>query len=75
MLRGRDEQPVIIDAIRPRVVERGEPLEGWFTHDRCCGGVEVRKAEIDLDPDPPSIAFSNVDQGEPTAEQLALTLR
>lgn len=60
-IRGRGPEPVIIDGIRARVLEKSEPLSGWFTHDRGCGGVDVRNAVIDLDDEPPSIAFSNVD--------------
>jgi hypothetical protein len=73
-LRGRDDQPVIIDALRPRVVERAEPLAGWFTHERGCGAVEVRQAEIDLDQDPPTIRFSDGAGQDTEEEQLALTL-
>ena len=74
-IRGRGPEPVIIDGIRARVLERDEPLPGWFTHDRGCGGVDVRNAVIDLDEEPPSVAFSNVDEEEPSKELLALTLR
>jgi hypothetical protein len=73
-IRGRGPEPVIIDGIRARVLEMGEPLSGWFTHDRGCGGVDVRNAVIDLDEEPPSIAFSNVGDERPDEELLALTL-
>ena len=77
ILRGRDAEPVIIDAIRPRVIERGPPLAGWFTHERGCGEVPVREAHIDLDRVPPTIVFSKslgFDREE-GREQLALTLQ
>ena len=77
ILRGRDAEPVIIDAIRPRIIERGPPLSGWFTHERGCGEVPVREAHIDLDRDPPTTRFSKslgLDREE-GREQLALTLQ
>ena len=76
-LRGRTGEPVIIDAIRPVLVDRRDPLEGWFTHDRGCGGVEVRNARIDLDAESPTIVFTTPGsdaEAEPE-EQLALTLQ
>ena len=74
-LRGRSDEPVIIDALRPRIVERAEPLAGWFTHERGCGAVDVREAQIDLDQDPPTIRFSDAAGQEPGKQQLALTLQ
>jgi hypothetical protein len=74
-LRGRGDQPVIIDGFRPRVVERAEPLAGWFTHERGCGDVGVREARIDLDSEPPTISFSRGLDEEPGREQLALTIQ
>lgn len=74
-LRGRNDEPVIIDALRPRVVERAQPLAGWFSHERGCGEVEVRKARIDLDSDPPSIGFSDGFTKESGEQQLPLTLQ
>ncbi len=75
-LRGRDAEPVIIDAIRPRIVERGPPLAGWFTHNRGCDAVLVREAHIDLDRDPPTVVFSkSFEEGDAGREQLALTLQ
>jgi hypothetical protein len=75
ILRGRSVGPVIINGIRARVLERGDPLEGWFTHDRSCGGVDVRNGVVDLDTDPPKIAFSGLVQENPGKETLALTLQ
>lgn len=76
ILRGRDEQPVIINALRPRIVERRSPLTGWFSHERGCGDVAVREARIDFDRDPPAIDLRV--RGlpeEPARDQLPLTLQ
>ena len=75
ILRGRGADPVIVNGIRARVLDRADPLEGWFTHDRGCGGVDVRNAVIDLDKDPPKIAFSGLVQKNPGKQTLALTLQ
>jgi hypothetical protein len=70
---GTDDRPVILQSISPVIVSRTEPLSGWFTSDRGCGGVDVREAHIQLDPNPPSIMFS--DQSGKGTPQLALTLQ
>jgi hypothetical protein len=75
ILRGRSADPVIVNGIRARVLDRADPLQGWFTHDRGCGGVDIRNAVIDLDQDPPKIAFTGLVQENPGKETLALTLQ
>ncbi|WP_217915197.1 hypothetical protein [Miltoncostaea marina] len=75
VLRGRDERPVIVNGITATVVERLAPAAGWFTHRRGCGAVEVREARIDLDRDPPGIAFSDNIAEPPTTPRLDFTKR
>jgi hypothetical protein len=48
-VRGTTDEPVIITAIRVRVLRRGPPVKGWYVVSPACGAVPVRVAEIDLD--------------------------
>lgn len=73
VLRGRDTEPTIINGITASVIDRGDPASGWFTHRRGCGDVPVREALIDLDRDPPTITFSNVDPEAPADTRLTFT--
>jgi hypothetical protein len=57
VLRGRDAEPVIINDIRAKVIERtAVPREFWLNSWEGCGGVlPVRLLEIDLSQDPPPV--------------------
>ena len=74
-IRGRGSEPVIVNGLRARVVEREQAVAGWFTHGRGCGGVAIREADIDLDETPPSIRFTGLDGDSPGTERLALTVQ
>lgn len=74
-IRGREASPVIIQGIKARVVGRSEALRGWFTHERGCGDVAVREANINLDKSPPTLRFQGLDADNPEAERLAFTVQ
>lgn len=72
-ISGTDDRPVILQSITPVVLSRSDPMPGWFTSDRGCGGVDVREARVNLDTDPATVTF---DDGEtPATPQAALTLQ
>lgn len=74
-LRGRTADPVIVHGLRAQVVGRADATAGWFTHDRGCGGVELREADADLDASPPAMRFRGLDGDDRATERLALALQ
>src|SRR3954452_7173355 len=70
-LRGKSDEPLIVDPIRVDVVNVSDPVSGWFVLHPGCGGLLVRTIQINLDATPPSVTYLD-EHGEPTEP---LTLR
>jgi hypothetical protein len=70
-LRGKSDDPLIVDPIRVDVVNASDPVSGWFVASPACGGLLVRTIEINLDATPPSVTYLD-EHGQPTDP---LTLR
>lgn len=70
-VRGKGDEPVIVNAIRAKVVGRQTPVDGWYIAAPGCGAEPVRIATIDLDAPRPTIGYVNA-RGAST--QLALSV-
>jgi hypothetical protein len=69
-LRGKSEEPVIVEAIRVDVVSASDPVSGWFVANPGCGVEPVRVVNVDLDASPPDVTYF-AETGE-LVESLAL---
>ena len=77
VLRGRTRNAVVVTGLRVRILERDEPVIGWYTVGGGCGLVPVRSAQVDLDTTPPRISYIGADsrQSERPSRSMTLELR
>ena len=72
-VRGTTDEPVIITAIRVRVLRRRPPVKGWYVASPACGAAPVRIAEIDLDRAQAPVGYYEAD-GNAGPRTLALSV-
>jgi hypothetical protein len=70
-LRAATDEPVIVNAIRVNVVDRTDPVQGWFVANPGCGAEPVRIANVDLDASPPTVQYEG---SGPPSRQLTLSV-
>ena len=71
-VRGKGDEPVIVNAIRAKVVSRQTPVDGWYIAAPGCGAEPVRVAAIDLDTPRPTVGYVDA-RGESTHLALSVT--
>jgi hypothetical protein len=72
IVRARGDDVVVVNGLRILVHDRRDPLAGWYVRSGACGPGEVRKANIDLDQQPPRVEFYERDDASP---KRSLTLK
>lgn len=74
-VRGKGDEEVSITRISARVVQRSEPVKGWFLRTSPgCEAEQVRTAKIDLDsPNPAVLYYTSFATGESKTLSLTVT--
>jgi hypothetical protein len=74
-VRGKGDEEVSITRISAKVVQRSEPVKGWFLRQSPgCEVEQVRMAEIDLDsPNPAVLYYTSFGTGESKTLSLTVT--
>jgi hypothetical protein len=70
-VRGKGDEPVIVNAIRAKVIDRQAPVDGWYIAAPGCGAEPVRIANIDLDAPRPTVEYVDARGG---STNLALSV-
>lgn len=71
-LRGKTEEPIVVNAIRVNVVRSTAPIRGWYVAQPGCGAEPVRLVDVDLDASPPSVRY--VDEKFRERKRLAFSV-
>jgi hypothetical protein len=71
-IRAKGDEPITINAIGANVLERREPVEGWYVASPICGFEPIRVGLIDLDEPSPTARFLD-DAGSPAPLALSVT--